>query len=80
LHYTVHGTLHPEVLTGAAEDPSLLECGAESFSKQFSTRILLGLLDPAHSLLSIKMLAATWPMLQHHIPDDVTPRVPASLL
>jgi len=75
----VHGTLHAEVVTGAAEDSSLLGCGAVSFSKQFPTRILLGLLDPQHALLSIKMLAAPWPMLQHHIPDDLTPRVPASL-
>ena len=50
-----------------------------SFSKQFPTRILLGLLDPQHALLSIKMLAAAWPRPQHHIPDDLTPHTPASL-
>jgi len=50
-----------------------------SFSKQFPTRILLGVLDPQHAQLSIKMLAAAWPMLQHHIPDYLTQRVPASL-
>jgi hypothetical protein len=50
-----------------------------SFGKQFPTRILLGVLDPQHAQLSIKMLAAAWPVLQHHIPDYLTQRVPASL-
>jgi len=71
----VHGIFHAEVLTGAAED----SYGAVSFSKQFPTKILLGLLDPQHALLSVKMLAATWPMPRRHIPDNLTPHVPASL-
>jgi hypothetical protein len=75
LQYTTHGTFHAEVLTGAAED----SYGAVSFSKQFPTKILFGLLDPQHALLSIKKLTATWRMSQHHIPDNLTPHVPASL-
>jgi len=52
---------------------------AVSFSKQFPTKILFGLLDPQHALLSVKMSAATWPMPQRHIPDNLIPHVPASL-